>query len=41
MDVKGAQKNKISDDGFDAIAGVLLVLVFAAGLTYWLSGMPA
>tara|TARA_R110002110_G_scaffold33533_1_gene114808 strand:+ start:122089 stop:122205 length:117 start_codon:yes stop_codon:yes gene_type:complete len=37
----GEEKDKISDDGFDAIAGILLVVVFAGGLIYWLSGMPA
>jgi len=34
-------KEKISDNGLDAIAAVAFVLIFVGGLAFWLSGMPS
>lgn len=31
---------KLSDDGFDAIAAVILISVFVGGLVFWLNGFP-
>jgi len=41
MEVKNTSKNKISDNGLDAIAAVGIILAFVVGLSFWLSGMPS
>lgn len=34
-------KKKLSDEAFDAITAVILIIVVVAGAVYWLQGMPA
>lgn len=41
MGAEHKKKEKLSDDGFDAIAAVVIIGVFVSGMFFWLSGMPS
>lgn len=35
------KKKSLSNDAIDAITAVIVIAVFAAGMVYWLHGMPS